>query len=242
MKPPENPIIAALDVPEARSALELARKLLPHVGAFKVGLELLMGPGPAVIAALAGLGKPVFADAKLHDIPNTVNRAARALGAVGARWVTVHGTGGQAMLEAAASGLREGAAGHEAGTLVVTVLTSLSAADLAAAGFAGSPGRQVARVAKLAASSGAEGVVCSVKELGDVAQVAPDLTRVTPGIRARGATADDQTRVASPQEAMRRGADWIVVGRALSRAPDPAAAARALLEDMEQDLQDRPPT
>lgn len=235
----ENPIIAALDVSEARAALDLARRLLPHVGGFKVGLELLMGPGPAAIAAVAGLGKPVFADAKLHDIPNTVARAARALGAVGARWVTVHGTGGGAMLEAAASGLRQGAGGHEAGILVVTVLTSLSAADMAAVGLAGTPGRQVARVAKVAASSGAEGVVCSVQELGDVAQVAPQLVRITPGIRARSDHNDDQARVATPGEAIRRGADWIVVGRSLTRATDPAAAAEAMLEELAPELEAR---
>ncbi len=237
MSRPDNPIIVALDVPEARSAVELARRLLPHVGAFKVGLELLMGPGPAAIAAVAALGKPVFADAKLHDIPNTVNRAARSLGAVGARWVTVHGTGGVAMMEAAASGLREGAAGHEAGILVVTVLTSLSASDMATAGFAATPGRQVARVAKLAASGGAEGVVCSVKELGDVAQVAPDLVRVTPGIRSGQDPTDDQERVATPGEAIKRGADWIVVGRAITRAPDPAAAAQSMFEELRSDLE-----
>lgn len=241
MTRPENPIIVALDLPEARPAIELARKLVPHVGAFKVGLELLMGPGPAVVAAVAALGKPVFADAKLHDIPNTVGRAARALGAVGARWVTVHGTGGTAMLEAAASGLKEGAAGHESGILVITVLTSLSAADVAAVGFTGTPGRQVARIARLAASSGAEGVVCSVKELGDVAQVAPDLVRVTPGIRSHSDTHDDQSRVATPVEAVRRGADWIVVGRALTRARDPAAAAQSMLEGLRPGLEPRRP-
>lgn len=239
MSRPDNPIIVALDVPEAREAVELARKLQPHVGAFKVGLELLMGPGPAAIAAVAGLGKPVFADAKLHDIPNTVSRAARSLGAVGARWVTVHGTGGEAMLEAATSGLREGAAGHEAGILVVTVLTSLSAADMAAVGFPATPGRQVARIAKLAASGGAEGVICSVKELGDVAQAAPGLVRVTPGIRGGGDPNDDQERIATPGEAMRRGADWIVVGRAITRAPDPAAAARSILEQLGPDREGR---
>ena len=227
-----NPIIVALDVPDARSAVALARELAPHVGAFKVGLELLMGPGPATIAAVRELGRPVFADAKLHDIPNTVGQAARALGAVGARWVTAHAAGGRAMMEAAVEGLHDGAGGHEAGILAITVLTSLCGADLAATGINGSPGRQVARTARLAALASVEGVVCSVKELGDVAQVAPDLVKITPGIRPRGIDSDDQTRVATPEEALRRGADWIVVGRAITRATDPVTSASKILESI----------
>lgn len=226
---PSNPIIVALDFSEARAALEMAQTLAPHVGGFKVGLELLMGPGPTVVAAVQKLGLPVFVDAKLHDIPNTVRRAARNLGMLGARWVTAHGTGGKAMLTAAAEGLEEGAGGHPAGVLVITVLTSLTAPDLATTGISGTPGRQVARIAKLAASTPVEGVVCSVKELGDVAQVAPDLTRITPGIRPAGDDPHDQARTATPEEAIARGADWIVVGRAITRSPDPVAAAASVL-------------
>ena len=223
-----NPIIVALDVGDAATAVRLAGLVAPHVGGFKVGLELLMGPGPATVAAVRELGKPVFADAKLHDIPTTVRRAARALGSVGARWVTAHGAGGTDMLEAAVEGLEEGARGHEAGILAITVLTSLGEADLAATGVTGSPGRQVARIARLADSAGAEGVVCGVKELGDVAQVAPELVKVTPGIRTADTGADDQARVATPREAMERGADWIVVGRSITAAADPARAAAAI--------------
>lgn len=223
-----NPIIVALDFSEARLAVEMAEALRPHVGGFKVGLELLMGPGPGVVAAVRELGLPVFVDAKLHDIPSTVRRAARNLGILGARWVTVHGTGGASMLAAAAEGLEEGAGGHPAGVLAITVLTSLDAPDLAATGVAGTPGRQVARIAKLAASAGMEGVVCSVKELGDVAQVAPHLTKVTPAIRPTGDDSDDQARFATPQEAVARGADWMVIGRVITRATDPPATAAAI--------------
>lgn len=223
-----NPIIVALDFSEARLAVEMAEALRPHVGGFKVGLELLMGPGPGVVAAVRELGLPVFVDAKLHDIPSTVRRAARNLGVLGARWVTVHGTGGESMLAAAAEGLEEGSGGHPAGVLVITVLTSLDAPDLAATGVAGTPGRQVARIAKLAASAGMEGVVCSVKELGDVAQVAPHLTKVTPAIRPTGDDSDDQARFATPQDAVARGADWMVIGRAITRATDPPATAAAI--------------
>lgn len=220
-----NPIIVALDVPDARTAVLLAEQLAPHVGAFKVGLELLMGPGPATVAAIRQFERPVFVDAKLHDIPNTVNRAARALGAVGARWVTAHAAGGIAMLQAAVEGLAEGAAGHDSGILAITALTSLTNADLAATGTNGTVGRHVARMAKLAAEVPTEGVICSVRELGDVAQVAPELLRITPGIRPAGSNADDQARTATPTEAISRGADWFVVGRPITRAPDPAAAA-----------------
>lgn len=229
-----NPIIVALDFSDARSAVQMAGAVAPHVGGFKVGLELLTGPGPAVVAAVRELGLPVFVDAKLHDIPNTVRRAARNLGNVGARWVTAHGTGGEAMLTAAAEGLEEGARGHPAGILVITVLTSLTAPDLAATGITGTPGRQVARIAKLAASTPAEGVVCSVRELGDVAQVAPDLTTVTPGIRPSGGEHHDQARTATPEEALARGADWMVIGRSITRAEDPKAAAATLARSISE--------
>lgn len=227
-----NPVLVALDVADARRAVELARLLRPHVGGFKVGLELLTGPGPVTVAAIRELGKPVFVDAKLHDIPNTVGRAARNLAAIGARWVTAHAAGGMAMLAAAVAGIEEGAAGHETGILVITVLTSLTDGDLAATGIGGSVGRQVSRTARLAAEAGAEGVVCAVKELGDVAQVAAGLVKVTPGIRPSGTASDDQARAATPSEALRRGADWLVIGRPITRASDPEAAAIAIQEEL----------
>jgi orotidine-5'-phosphate decarboxylase len=226
-------ILVALDVTSAEGAVLLAQKLSPYVDGFKVGLELLLGPGPATVAALRLLGKPVFADAKLHDIPDTVKATARQLGNLGARWVTVHATGGGAMMEAAAEGLEDGARGNPAGILAVTVLTSLDASDLAAVGISSTPGRQVARLAKLAAKSGVEGIVCSVKELGDVAQVAPGLLRLTPGIRVPGADPDDQSRVATVAEAVQRGADFLVIGRSITRAKDPAAAARGIRDEIE---------
>jgi orotidine-5'-phosphate decarboxylase len=222
---PENPILVALDVPSAEQAVRMARSLAPHVGGFKVGLELLMGPGPAVVSAIAELGRPVFCDAKLHDIPNTVEQAARQVGRLGARWLTVHAGGGEPMMAAAVAGLAAGAGDRRAGVLAVTVLTSLGAAALTSTGVTGTPGRQVARLTKLAASAGVEGVVCSVKELGDVAQVAPQLLKVTPGVRPPGAAAGDQERVATPEEAMARGADLLVIGRPITRAEDPVAAA-----------------
>jgi len=227
-----NPILVALDLPSAEDAVRLAERLAPHVGGFKVGLELLMGPGPATVAAIRRLGKPVFVDAKLADIPNTVEAAARQLGALGARWVTVHANGGADMVKAAVAGLAEGARGNETGVLAVTVLTSLDGANLASVGVAGTVGKQTARLARLAAAAGAEGVVCSVRELGDVGQVAPGLLRVTPGIRPIGAAPDDQARVATPSEAVKRGADFLVIGRPITRAKDPVAAATAISQEL----------
>lgn len=220
------PIAVALDVSSGEEAVRLARLVEPHVGAFKVGLELLSGPGPGLVSAIAELGKPVFCDAKLHDIPNTVGRAATNLARAGARWITVHAAGGPAMLRAAAEGARHGA--EDTGILAITVLTSLTPADLAAVGMGESVGRQVARTARLAADNLAEGVVCATKELGDVAQVAPELFRVTPGIRPAGTEHADQARVATPSEALARGADLLVIGRPITAAPDPAAAAESI--------------
>ena len=226
--PPQNPILVALDVSTAEEAVRLAERLAPHVGGFKVGLELLMGPGPAVVAAVRRFGRPVFVDAKLADIPNTVEAAARQLGALGARWVSVHASGGLDMIKAAVAGLKEGARGNETGVLAVSVLTSLDGANLASVGVSGTVGKQTARLARLAAAGGAEGMVSSVRELGDVGQVAPGLLRVTPGIRPAGAAADDQARVATPAEAIKRGADLLVIGRPITRAKDPVEAAKAI--------------
>lgn len=227
------PVLVALDTPSAEEAVRLARLLAPLAGGFKVGLELLMGAGPATVAVVAELGKPVFADAKLHDIPRTVSAAARQLGRLGARWVSVHAAGGTEMVEAAGEGLAAGAGGREAGILAITVLTSLDAGALAAVGMGSSPGAQVARLARLADAAEAEGVVCSVREIGDVAQVAPRLLTVTPGIRRAGSPRHDQRRVATPAEAVRRGAGWLVVGRDVTADPDPAGALAAVVAEME---------
>jgi orotidine-5'-phosphate decarboxylase len=226
-----NPIIVALDLATAEEAVIVAERVAPHVGGFKVGLGLLHGPGPLVVSALVGLGKPVFADAKLHDIPSQVGVAAQRLGAHGARWVTAHVSGGRAMLEAAVEGLRAGAGDADAGVLGVTVLTSLDAARLAAVGIDRTPGKLVARMARVAHDGRCEGVVCSPQELGVVAEVAPSLVKVTPGIRPSAAD-DDQARTATPADAVRRGADWLVIGRPIVGAADPEAAAAAIASEV----------
>lgn len=219
-----NPVIVALDMRSAEEAVELATVVANEVGAFKVGLGLLHGPGPVVIDALVRLGKPVFADAKLHDIPSQVEAAAYRLGTHGARWVTAHIGGGATMLEAAVRGLQRGGGAAEVGILGVSVLTSLGQGDLERIGVQRTPGQLVGKMAKVAAAVGCEGVVCSPHELNVVRQAAPDLVRVTPGIRIEDRN-DDQTRTATPQEAIARGADWLVVGRPITRATDPALAA-----------------
>jgi len=221
----EPPIVVALDVPNAEEAIRLARAVSDSVGGFKIGLELLMGPGAGLVGVLNQLGKPVFVDAKLHDIPQTVERAARQLGMAGARWLTAHAAGGPAMLEAAVKGLRSGARGRPAGILAITVLTSLNDAILAHSGVPVTAGKLTSKRARLAAEAGVEGVVCSVKELGVISEVAPELAKVTPGIRPIGSDPADQQRVATPEEAIRRGADLLVIGRPITRAADPGAAA-----------------
>jgi orotidine-5'-phosphate decarboxylase len=226
-----NPLLVALDVPTEAAALELATKLQPHVGGFKVGLELLMGEGPSVVSRVAGLGAPVFVDAKLHDIPNTVAGAAMRLGATGARWVTVHASGGEEMVRVAAEALAESSEGR-AGALAVTVLTSLDERGLAVAGVGRPLGEQVIALAQIGASAGAEGVVCAVSEASQVTALGLGLTVVTPGIRPAGAGISDQRRVATPFEAIRAGADLLVVGRPITAAPDPVASAISIAEEI----------
>jgi orotidine-5'-phosphate decarboxylase len=225
-----SPVIVALDVRSGEEAVRLAKVLAGKVAGFKVGLGLLHGPGPGLVGALARLG-PVFADAKLHDIPSQVQAAARRLGEYGARWVTAHASGGVEMLQAAASGLNAGAGGREVGILAVTVLTSLDEAACSAL-FGRTPGELTSRLAKRAVEAGVEGVVCSPKELRVVAQVAPGLLRVVPGIRPAGTEAHDQRRTAAPAEAVARGANFLVVGRPITAAPDPLAALARLHEEL----------
>jgi orotidine-5'-phosphate decarboxylase len=219
-------VIVAIDLPDRRAALDLAATVAPHVGGLKVGVGLLYGTGPSIIEELAALGRPVFADAKLHDIPSQVEAAASALAARGARWTTVHAGGGPAMVEAAVRGFGPGVLG-------VTVLTSLAPEDLRAIGITQSPADLAAAMAAMLQRSGCEGVVSSVHETTAVRMAAPRLTVVTPGIRPVGDTAGDQARVATPTAAVEAGADWLVVGRPITSADDPAAAASRISGEAE---------
>jgi orotidine-5'-phosphate decarboxylase len=232
-----NPIIVALDRPTAEDAVRVAKAVAPYVGGFKVGLGLLHGPGPGTIDALVRLDRPVFVDAKLHDIPSQVERAAYRLADHGARWVTVHIGGGKAMLEAAVSGMADGAGGAAAGILGVSVLTSLDISDIQRLGIQRTPGQLVGKMAKIAAEARCEGIVSSPDELNVVRQAAPDLIRVTPGIRPV-ARDDDQARTATPIEAIDRGANLLVIGRPIAAAGDPAEAAAAIWESIRNRVTD----
>jgi orotidine-5'-phosphate decarboxylase len=219
---PSERICVALDFPSWREAEPFARTVAPGVGLLKVGLELFAAEGPQAVRAAASLGRPVFLDLKLHDIPNTVEGAARSAAASGASLLTVHASGGPAMVAAAVKG-----AGGRLRVLAVTVLTSLDAAALRAIGLEGPAEAAVVRLARLAVDAGAGGLVCSPHEVRAVrAAVGPGPLLVVPGVRPAGAAKGDQARVATPAEAVAAGADVIVVGRPLRDAADPVAAAR----------------
>ncbi len=231
-----NPIIVALDVPEASRALALADVLAPVSGALKVGLELFTAAGPELVRALRAGGAPVFLDLKLHDIPHTVARAVEAAVRLDVQMLTVHAAGGRAMLEAAGQAARTAA--HAAGrppplVLGVTVLTSLDDAALAETGVTCPAAAQVERLARLAVSAGLPGLVCSPLELPGLRAALPRTVQlVTPGIRPTGAAAGDQKRILSPREALAAGADWLVIGRPILAAPDPRAAAEQVLAEL----------
>ncbi|MGQ0506991.1 MAG: orotidine-5'-phosphate decarboxylase, partial [Myxococcaceae bacterium] len=208
-------------------------RIKDHVGVVKVGLSLFVGHGPAAVERFTSQGAKVFLDLKLHDIPNTVELAATKAGALGVSFLTVHAQGGESMLKAAVAGSRTGAStkGLPAPTiLAVTVLTSLSAADVIATGHSEDPAALAGRLAALAKSAGVGGLVCSAQE---AARLKPHgLFLCTPGIRPAGADVGDQTRVETPTEAIRAGANLLVVGRPIYAAKDPVAAAKAVHDEV----------
>ena len=218
-----SPIFVAIDTPDAAAAVELARRIGPHVGGLKLGLEFFAANGPDGIAAVARLGFPIFLDLKLHDIPNTVASAMRALAPLEPAIVTVHAAGGRAMLEQA-----KAAAPPKTRVVAVTVLTSLDAEDLRSAGVAGSPAEQVERLAALARESGLDGIVCSGAEVASAHRAWPAGFLVVPGVRPEGSGAGDQKRVITPRAARDAGASVLVIGRPITQAEDPVEAARAI--------------
>lgn len=239
--PTREKIIVALDVPSAEAALRVAQKLHGHVGMFKVGKELFTAAGPAVARDLVALGEQVFLDLKYHDIPNTVRAAAHQAGLLAANMLTVHASGGRKMLEAAVDGVRAAAKARGMAqptrVLAVTALTSLGAEDLAEIGFLGSPEAVVVRLARLAQSAGADGVVASPREIAAIRQACGSkFLIVTPGIRPAAGATDDQARTATPESAVLAGADYLVIGRPITGAADPAAAADAIAREMENAL------
>jgi orotidine-5'-phosphate decarboxylase len=224
-------LIVALDFPSASAALELADCLQGVCRWFKVGMELYYAAGNAVVEQLRERGFEVFLDLKLHDIPNTVAGAVRSVGcSTGASLLTVHAGGGEAMMRAAAAAAKTPGAPR---LLAVTVLTSMDAGELSAVGVMDAPAAQVLRLARLAKAAGIDGLVCSAEEVGAVREaMGPEALLVVPGIRPAGVAGDDQRRVATPAEAMTRGASMLVVGRPITQADDPAKAAAGILREM----------
>lgn len=228
MKAPAE-IMVALDVETLEDARKLVAAIGPAVTWYKVGKQLFTRHGPASVRLLKDCGKKVFLDLKFHDIPNTVAQAVRSAAAIGADLTNVHASGGDIMLRQAAE------AGRQAGVRViaVTVLTSLDAAQLRGIGIADEPAAQVLRLARLAHQAGIPGVVCSALEIPIMRrEFGPDFLLVVPGIRPAGADRGDQKRVMTPKDAVAAGADFLVIGRPITQAPDPAAAAAAILAEM----------
>ena len=226
-------LIVALDVQSRGEAVEKVKSIGEGVGFYKIGLELFTAEGPDVVKAVRDLGKKVFLDLKFHDIPRTVERAVRSGGKLGVDLMTIHSVGGKAMIRAAAEAAAEfGPNGPK--ILAVTVLTSLDRSDLEDVGIAGrSPAEQVEAMARFATANGAHGLVCSPLEVGKLSKLLPGGTLfITPGVRPAGAAVGDQKRVATPADAVRDGATHLVVGRPILAAPDPVAAAAAILSEM----------
>ena len=226
-------LVVALDVPTADEAVALARQLQGRVGMLKVGLELFCAQGPAFIREIQRYA-PVFLDLKLHDIPTTVARAMAALLPLDPALIDIHTQGGPAMIEAAAEGVRlHRQRGGRTQLLGVTVLTSLDREALTRLGLAADPGDMALHLARLASECGCDGVVCSAQEAAAVRDACGEaFHRLTPGIRPRGGAVQDQARVVTPAQALRDGSTWLVVGRPITRAADPAAAAAAILAEM----------
>ena len=224
-------LIIALDVPSAAEARAVVDALGDAVSYYKVGLELFIADGEATLAMLRERGKRVFLDLKLHDIPRTVERAVSSASRFGVDLLTIHACGGRAMIAAAAAAAD--AAPNPPKILAVTVLTSLDNSDLADIGVGRDAAAQVDALGRLAVESGADGLVCSPKEVGRLrAALGPKPYLVTPGIRPADGALGDQKRVATPADAVRNGASGIVVGRPVVQAPDPRAAALAILDEM----------
>jgi orotidine-5'-phosphate decarboxylase len=227
---PLDRLIVALDFPSAEAAMDMVDQLQGTCRWFKVGMELYYAAGNSVIERLHERGFEVFLDLKLHDIPNTVAGAVRSVTGVGASLLTIHAGGGERMMRAAAEAA---SAPNAPRLLAITVLTSIDTAELSAVGVTGTPAAQVLRLARLAQTTGIDGLVCSAEEVAAVREaMGPAALLVTPGIRPAAADVGDQSRVATPAQAIARGASMLVVGRPITQAADPAKAALAILAEM----------
>lgn len=219
------PVFVALDVPTEKAALELSRKLQPHVGGFKIGLELFTACGPQMVENIGAAD--VFLDLKFHDIPNTVAGCSRVAAKMGVQIFNVHCLGGSDMMRAAADAARE--ENPEVKIIGVTILTSHDAASLSLIGLNEAPATGVLRLAELAQQSGLDGVVCSPLEIGKVREICgKEFLIITPGVRPPKAELGDQKRVLTPRAALDAGANWLVIGRPITGANDPVEAAKTL--------------
>ncbi len=234
-------LIVALDVPHAQAGVALAEKLQGRVGMFKVGLESYTAEGPVLVRYLLAQGERIFLDLKFHDIPNTVAGAAREATLKGVSMFNLHAAGGPAMIEAAVKASQDAStqtAEPRPLVLAVTALTSLDEAVMREIGWTEKPGEVVVRLAKMSQKAGADGVVASPNEVRSIREACgEDFVIVTPGIRPQGSAAGDQSRIATPEAAIRAGADYLVIGRPITAAPDPAKAAEAILTEIEQALE-----
>lgn len=234
-------LIVALDVPHAQAGVALAEKLQGRVGMFKVGLESYTAEGPVLVRYLLAQGERIFLDLKFHDIPNTVAGAAREATLKGVSMFNLHAAGGPAMIEAAVRASQDAStqtAEPRPLVLAVTALTSLEEVVMREIGWTEKPGEVVLRLARMAQKAGADGVVASPNEVGSIREACgEDFVIVTPGIRPQGSAAGDQSRIATPVAAIRAGADYLVVGRPITAAPDPGQAAEAILTEIEQALE-----
>ncbi|HKR24038.1 MAG TPA: orotidine-5'-phosphate decarboxylase [Allosphingosinicella sp.] len=219
----KSPVYVAIDTADPDRAKAIAGRVRNHVGGIKLGLEYYSANGPAGVRDMASLGLPIFLDLKLHDIPNTVAKAVHALRPLEPAILTVHASGGRAMMEDA-----KAAAPFATRVVAVTVLTSLDEEDLAATGVAGAPREQALRLVALAREAGLDGVVCSGAEVAAAKKSWPDGFFVVPGVRPAGGAKGDQKRVVTPRQALDAGASILVVGRPITQAEDPDLAARAI--------------
>jgi orotidine-5'-phosphate decarboxylase len=228
---PKDRLAVALDLPSEQEAMRLVDRLEGTCQWFKVGMELYYAAGNSIVQQLRDRGFNVFLDLKLHDIPNTVAGAVRSATRAGASLLTIHASGGAAMMSAAAEAA---SAPGSPRLLAVTVLTSMDANELAGIGITASPAEQVLRLAKLAQASGIDGMVCSAEEVATLRkETGPNTLLVIPGIRPAGSAVEDQRRIATPAQAIAHGASMLVVGRPITRATNPAEAAHAILEEIE---------
>jgi orotidine-5'-phosphate decarboxylase len=218
-----NPVYLALDVPQIEPAKALIEKVKAHIGGVKLGLEFFCAHGGHGVHEIAHMGLPIFLDLKFHDIPNTVASAMQAIHVYEPRIVTIHAGGGRAMMEDAKAAAAQGTK-----VVAVTMLTSLDENDLARTGVSGTPHDHVMRLAELAHTAGLDGIVCSGQEVRQVRRQWKDGFFVVPGLRPNGGGAGDQKRVVTPRQARDDGASVLVIGRPISRAEDPEAAARAI--------------